>query len=301
MENENTTEATFVAQEPTVEVVPMFGRPTITAETPKDRVALLKKVFDLHKAMRSIKWEPDGHNKSWNHDYFTAGLIKSNFQKSCIDVGLIYYLDILDVEDLAPTKGFNVRQRMDGYLGLIDIDTGAEFVYPTIGEAGDSGDKCSAKLVTMTIKSAIATNFAIADIDPEFDIADNFGREAKQEQAVNVLREKATPTVNKPVTEQKAETQVEVPKKAPSPATAKETAKEPVKDAPRLEKNNENAEKDMTSVQKNTISMIYGIIADDKPEGFDLSLFEESYKDVLENGNRGTADAWIRKHRGMMR
>ncbi len=295
MENENTTqEATVtVVQEPQIEDKPMFAKPTITAENQKDRVALLKKVHTLHKEMRKLDWTPDGLNTAWNHEYFTAGLIKSHFQKACIEAGLVFMLDIQDVETLAPTRGFSVRMGMKAYLTLIDIDTGASLFYTTIGEAGDSGDKCSAKLVTMTIKSAIATNFAVADIDPEMDIADNFNREVKQEKAKNTLRANAQ---NKPTATVKTKTKATTPEKAPSPATGTETAEEP-----KLEADSTDDTREMTTVQKNTIKMIYSSISENAPEGFDLTLFKESADGILKDGNRGTAGEWITQYRGMMK
>lgn len=275
----------------------IFSKPMITAKTPKDELALLKKILNLHKEMRKLDWTPDGFNKSWNHEYFTAGLIKSHFQKACTEVGLIFIMNIDKVENLAPSRGFNARMSMHAYLDVIDVDTGAIISYPALGEAGDSGDKCSAKLMTMTIKSVIATNFAVADIDPERDLADNFGsREAKQNTARDTLRAIGSHTPPKPSAPSKPTSE----NKKPVAKEVQEAMDKKVEES-KLEVDSAEDTRDMTTVQKNTISMIFKSLSEKPPEGLDVDDFKKSYDDVLKNGNRGTAGEWIKKYRVMMK
>ena len=300
MENEITTQGTAIVQEPTimVEEKPMFAKPTITAENEGEKLALLGKVFNLHKEMRKFDWTPDSYNEKWEYEYFSAGMIKSNFQKACLEVGLLYMMDIDEIKSLPPVGNFRVRLNMIAYLDLIDIDTGATFSYPIMGESADTGDKCSAKLMTSTVKSVIATNFAVADIDPDMSELDIFAkREVLQDNARDSLRASGQ---NRPATT-KAESKAKTPTKAQKPVEGKETAKDRAKPQDAPVEMVDDRSKPMTSAQKNAMSLIYNSVTEKAPEDFDLAIFENSFKTAESGGTRGHAEDWINQYKGMMK
>lgn len=218
----------------------MLARAVSEIESYRSR--LMKKIHRLHINMRGLNWENDGYNEMQKYPYVTASKIKANFQKACIDAGLVYAVDIDSVEDLPAYGRISTHMRADATLSLIDIDTGSAYQYKCVTEAGDSGDKTCAKLMTMAFKSAVATNFAISDIDPEdgyVPLGEQIAMtEERNKSALEVLQErakattpaKATPsaksTVKPTATAKKENVKADTPKTSPSPATVKESPKD---------------------------------------------------------------------------
>lgn len=224
------------------------------------RSRIMKKIHRLHINMRGMNWENDGYNEMQKYPYVTASKIKANFQKACIDAGLVYAVDIDSVEDLPAYGRISTHMRANATLSLIDIDTGSAYQYKCVTEAGDSGDKTCAKLMTMAFKSAVATNFAVSDIDPEDgytplgeQIAMTEERnkavlELLQERAKATTPAKATPsaksTVKPTATAKKDSTRADTPKTSPSPATVKESPKDAESEATNATEDTANTDTD---------------------------------------------------------
>lgn len=276
-----------------------------------DRIALYKKISALHTTLRALDWVKDGYNEHQKYAYFSEAMVKSNFQFGCLEVGLIYALDITDIVDMPAKGGISTLIRARTNLTLIDIDTGASFTYAAIAEAGDSGDKASAKLMTMALKSAIATNFAVADIDPESgrksfaeDIAT---RESKNSEAIKKLNEKAKPATVK--SEPAIKPAVKKPVEAVLPADKAVAKNEEIKPVekpasePKLAvpKSGDTAgDNTITVTQKRTMAMIYATLIEKKPAGLDVTKFDKEFKALNKDGNRDDALAWIKQYREMM-
>lgn len=263
--------------------VNMDMSPQIFGGDKDEHIAMYKKIHALHKGMRAIRWEMDGYNEAFKAGYFTANLIKSNFQKACIEAGLIYAFEIDRIEVLPPQKG--THRLLYAYLKLIDIDTGVTYSYPTIGEASDTQDKGCAKLFTMAIKSVIATNFAVADIDPETDLyekmAGNFTveRERQAQDAVKALNAR----------------------KASEPISSAKSATSAPKQQKLADKKEDETGKEMTITQKKTMGMIYTTLNESKPEGLDLEKLKKDFENAEKSGTRGDAMKWINKYKGEMK
>lgn len=168
-----------------------------------DHIALLKKVYNAHKIMSEMEWPKDGYNQGQSYRYRTEGLLKRNFQRALLDAGLIYKLDIAEVAQMPTIGAMSTHLRANAYLTLIDCETGASLSYNIISEAADSGDKTAAKLMTMALKSAISTEFAISsDDDPDGDVKVSSTTQAERDEALSRMRaeraKKAQRHVNAP-------------------------------------------------------------------------------------------------------
>lgn len=243
--------------------------PKIYGGDKDEQIAMYRKIHALHKGMRAIRWEMDGYNDAFKAGYFTANLIKSNFQKACIEAGLIYSLEVDRIETLPPSRG--THRLLYAYLKLIDIDTGVTYSYPVIGEAMDSQDKGMPKLFTMAIKSVIATNFAVADIDPETDLY--------EKMAGNVISER----------ERQAQNAVKA-LNAQKPSTATPT--------PKTKKTDDDSKLEMTVTQKKTMGMIYATLVESKSTTIDLEKLKADFESAEKSGTREAAINWINTYKG---
>ena len=246
--------------------------PKIYGGDKEEQIAMYRKIHTLHKEMRAIRWEMDGYNDAFKAGYFTANLIKSNFQKACIEAGLIYTLEVDKIETLPPSRG--THRLLYAYLKLIDIDTGVTYSYPVIGEAMDTQDKGMPKLFTMAIKSVIATNFAVADIDPETDLYEKMGesvisgRERQAQNAIKALNAKKT-------------------------SAATPTSK--------TEKTEDESKLEMTSTQKKTMGMIYTTLVESKSPAVDLEKLKADFESAEKSGTREAAINWINTYKGAVK
>lgn len=165
-----------------------------------DHIALLKKIYNAHKIMSEMDWPKDGYNQGQKYKYRTEGLLKRNFQRALLDAGLIYKLDIAEVIQMPAVGAMSTHLRANAYLTLIDCDTGASLSYNVISEAADAGDKTTAKLMTMALKSAISTEFAISsDDDPDGDARVSPTTQAERNEALNKMRAERAQKAQKPV------------------------------------------------------------------------------------------------------
>jgi len=165
-----------------------------------DHIALLQKVYNAHKIMSEMDWPKDGYNQGQKYKYRTEGLLKKNFQLALLEAGLIYKLDIAEVAQMPTVGAMSTHLRANAYLTLIDCDTGASLSYNIISEAADSGDKTAAKLMTMALKSAISTEFAISsDDDPDGDVKVSQTTQAERDEALNRMRAERAKKAQRPV------------------------------------------------------------------------------------------------------
>lgn len=170
---------------------------TMTARD--DHIALLQKVYKAHKIMSEMDWPKDGYNQGQKYKYRTEGLLKKNFQLALLEAGLIYKLDIAEVAQMPTVGAMSTHLRANAYLTLIDCDTGASLSYNVISEAADSGDKTAAKLMTMALKSAISTEFAISsDDDPDGDVRGSPTTQAERDEALNRMRAERAQKAQRP-------------------------------------------------------------------------------------------------------
>lgn len=164
-----------------------------------DHIALLQKIYYAHKMMSEMYWPKDGYNQGQKYRYRTEGMLKKNFQRALLDAGLIYKLDIAEVIQMPAVGAMSTHLRANGYLTLIDCDTGASLSYNVISEAADAGDKTTAKLMTMALKSAISTEFAISsDDDPDGDVRVSPTTQAERDDALNRMRAERSQKAQRP-------------------------------------------------------------------------------------------------------
>lgn len=246
-----------------------------------DKVALLKKVHKAHDIMSKMEWPKDGYNANQKYAYRTEGMMKKNFQSALLDAGLIYKLDIVDVIDMPSVGSINTHMRATVILTLIDIDTSASMAYQVIGEAGDSGDKAAAKLMTMALKSAISTLFAISsDVDPDdgVDVRSAYTKPSDREAATEKLRrDQAAKTFTKP--------KAAVPKAPAIPSVVDDKKEAPA----------QATDGAITAMQRKTMERMLSKLTDAGDS--DLEGIKEAYDSIVSSDSKAGASAWIKANR----
>lgn len=274
-----------------------------------DNIALLKKVYNAHKIMSEMEWPKDGYNQGQSYRYRTEGLLKRNFQRALLDAGLIYKLDIADVIQMPAVGAMSTHLRAHGYLTLIDCDTGAGLSYNIISEAADSGDKTAAKLMTMALKSAISTEFAVSsDDDPDGDVRVSPTTQAERNEALNKMRAERAQKARKAQKAQKAPAKpVERLQPNPNDAVKEETvapshqepapkAEKPAKTTVKAESKTVPAETDdeaPTAIQVKTMANMLGR-AETKGDPDILAEMTKTHESIK---TKAESAIWIKKYR----
>lgn len=269
-----------------------------------DHIALLQKIYKAHKIMSEMEWPKDGYNQGQRYRYRTEGLLKRNFQRALLDAGLIYKLDIAEVAQMPAVGAMSTHLRANAYLTLIDCDTGASLSYNVISEAADAGDKATAKLMTMALKSAISTEFAISsDDDPDEDVRVSPTTQAERNEALNRMRaERAQRPVKAPTkptgdpSSNSEDTHVKKETAAPSRQEPAPKAETPAKEAVKADSASVPAETDdeaPTAIQVKTMANMLGR-AESKAAPDVLAEMTKAHESVKTKAESAT---WIKKYR----
>ena len=176
---------------------------------------VIKKIMELSKRISGCDWTPDGGYtlKGRSIRYVTGQKIKRNVKPLLDELGLIFSLDIGDVQPL-PACGVKENHALiKCVVRLTDADSGESQEYLVVSEGADAGDKAVLTGVSYAKRIFWIDNFDIIDgMEDEDTVSSN-------DVAANLLRSaipEAAPET-KPVAPKPAS---DLPRSIPVPSAA---------------------------------------------------------------------------------
>lgn len=124
-----------------------------------------KKIAELSKRISACDWTPDGGYiiKGRNIEYVTGEKIKRNIRPILNEMGLLFHVEMADVQSLPACGVKENHVLIRGFVVLTDVESGEHMNYPIISEGADAGDKAVLTGVSYLKRMFWINNFDIID------------------------------------------------------------------------------------------------------------------------------------------